>query len=262
MMKNLKKIALSVLGVAVLTVGLVGCNSDDNTANNQDSEEAKQKENNIKSLSVYSLSDLDLDKEVRLNKSTNLISELLYKFGATEVEVYNMPEEVSEYKVKTQREFNINGINLNFSNYTFSLKDNIITSSNIINNKKVHLSLVKGEPVEVKEGKVIRINEESIKKSELVVGLVIMKEIVLDLNVKSTVATHNAQSTSCSFWDRYYVNAVGVTRSESVLTLENGLDDYTAPGGGAHGCSEYGEPSTSCIWDEHWCITTQVFCCN
>src|SRR5690606_11268371 len=262
MMKNFKKIALSVLGVAVLTVGFIGCDSDDNTSKNQDSEKANNQENSIRTLSVYSISDLDLDKEVKLSKSTNLVSELLYQFGATRIEVYDIPDGTSQYQVNTQREFNINGTNFNLADYTFSLKGKILTSSNIKNNKKVQLSLIKGEPVEVEEGEIVRISKESIKKSELVVGLIIMKEMVLDSNVKATVTTYNEQSSGCSFWDRYWVNAVGITRTESIQTFEDGIGDYTNPGGSAHGCREYGEPSTSCVWDNHLCITTQTFCCD
>ncbi|HLW63042.1 MAG TPA: hypothetical protein VKY33_06530 [Flavobacterium sp.] len=50
MMKNLKKIALSVLGVAVLTVGLVGCSGDEGTSESSSmNEDSITTTNSIKS---------------------------------------------------------------------------------------------------------------------------------------------------------------------------------------------------------------------
>lgn len=50
MLRNFKKIALSVLGVAVLTVGFVGCSSDDSTTNEKNEENVEV--NGVKSNSV------------------------------------------------------------------------------------------------------------------------------------------------------------------------------------------------------------------
>ena len=254
----MKRIFLCILGMAVLAIGLGACSSDDTTV--EDEKIAEQNSNEV--FSVSSMRELSLSKEVRLSKSTDLISELLYKFGAIGIEVYDMPDGTIKYEVKTQKEFNLNGKNLNLADYVFSINNNILISSDNESGEKVELSLIEGEPVEIKEGEIVRINQESIKNSKLVVGLVLMKEVVLDSKVKSTVTVHNEESTGCSFWNRYWVNAVGVTRSESIQTFNDGIHNYTNPGGAAHGCREYGETSTSCIWDNHLCITTQTYCCD
>src|SRR5690606_15292545 len=102
MMKNFKKIALSVLGAAFIATGFIACSSDDsNTVNEENTEETVANESNtLKSLSVSDETYLTNDDNTYINDDglyhRYVKDECDYTFKVSELD-YNIEERDSNY---------------------------------------------------------------------------------------------------------------------------------------------------------------------
>lgn len=90
-----------------------------------------------------------------------------------------------------------------------------------------------------------------------------MKEITTEIeykvNAQAAVNDFNLKSAACSFWNTYYVYTTGGSRSVSEYNIDYEVAAYSDELGGCH---EIGDVSTSCLWEDHGCVSTQAFCCN
>lgn len=82
--------------------------------------------------------------------------------------------------------------------------------------------------------------------------------MTLDNSTKSMVNLEK-NVAKCSFWDTYYSVSGGATRSASEESLTQSIEEDAAE---SQGCTKIGGADTSCLTDNHGCVSTQTYCCS
>src|SRR5690606_26431385 len=134
-----------------------------------------------------------LREEITVYESTDLISELFYKLGGEGISVIENSDGLVEFQVQTERDFYLNDEVLNFSNYEFVLDNEFLT---VIDEEglQVELYLLQGEPYIRDVNYEGLLESTDINENKIVVGLILMKEIILEDSAKSTAVVFSSQS--------------------------------------------------------------------
>jgi hypothetical protein len=201
----------------------------------------------------------ELDKLVSLKKSTDNVSDIFLNMGVTEINVSHESNSVV-YNAKTEKDFNLNGENIDLSNYTVILKEGKIS---LISNPSFELTIYQNQPYIVSPSYTGFTVEDYFMDKDFNLLLLFMKEITTEIDCKisaqAAVNDFNLKSASCSFWNTYYVYTTGGSRSVAESRMPNEINEYSSSLGG---CSAIGGIDSSCLWENHGCIATQAFCCN
>lgn len=213
-----------------------------------------KKENEITQNLVFN------ELKITLTESTNYVSSLFINMGVTKIVVGNSKDELT-FKCLSEKSFFLNSDEINLSDYEVTLNDNILSLKSCDSYK---ISMLNNEPyliTPIYEGYLSNVGE-FIKNKEIVVLFIYLKEITTETNLKINSLSVLSEDKSCSFLNTYYVFATGVSSSVASDNLAGEVGNYTGAGGRLRGCTPIGGVDTSCIWDNHACISTQAFCCK
>jgi len=193
-------------------------------------------------------------------ESSNLLSEQLLKL---DIEKINVSQNNDDYIITyySQKSFYIdkNSININEIEFLYNSSENKLSLSNspeyyIVQNENLYY-------INTPE-KIIDLNKENDfqldKESSLL--LLILSDLSTDNIHKGTYKNYSRKyPKSCSFWDQYEVVSLGFTAYQSQMNNYNATHGAGVLGAG---CRRMGPPATSCLGDQHFCMTTQSFCCD
>lgn len=207
----------------------------------------------------------ELNSKNLLTKSSTLVSPLFLNMGVKSIKVIDHSDFLS-YNFETVKLFGMNKENINFSDYTIILKDDLLF---IESNPDLKLTILENRPyviTPIYEGFAEDIG--FFNQIDFNILWLFMNEMILSLENKidaSTFINDNAYRAGCSFGNTVYVFATGLSRSVAEANL---VDEIAYRETAAFntlnvvGCSAFGGVDTSCLWGNHGCISTQAYCCN
>ena len=234
--------------ISVLVLSISGCENETDFVN-------ENKSLNTNTQGIY------------LKESTQYTSPLLYRLGVKSIDVTVLDSDKFEYNFQTFKEFIIDGNFTNLSNFKVEYNKGVLS----LNQNNTPTVLLRDNSVFIKtnnyEGDLKSYNRKWSK--ELKILLLSLNEItqLKKHKINATEAFNNelilniSKSEPCGFWDTYL--AVGVGPSESVANENLGEDirdnrEFI----GENNCEAFGDVDTSCLGDEHLCVSTLAFCCR
>lgn len=210
--------------------------------------------------------EFQLDELITLRSSTNMVSPHLYNMGVTEINVSNSGNNDLEYNFTALKEFGMNKESINMSDFTVIYQDNAIF---LKENPEVKVSIYQNSPYILSPLHTGSMDSDYLYENKTInILLFTLKEITtaqgLKIDTKIALNEANLSGKACSFWDTYYVTASAGSRSTSQAKLveETAYREGPYNTRNVHGCSKIGGPDTSCLWENHLCISTQAYCCN
>lgn len=203
-MKRLKILPLVIMGLSISLTTLYSCSND---------------ESNISSSGENTV--LNSSPLARINKSTNLVSDLSFNLGAYEMDVTN-----NIYSFKTKKGFVFNKYYYDLANFKFKIEENKLI---LIDNEKYSLSLddslffttpsFKGE---------LNIGNVDFQNDINVLVLRIARHDILEEGIMETFDNKlppMSQTGTCSFWNTYYCVGVGGNQSAAIANMNYEIQD-------------------------------------
>lgn len=169
------------------------------------------------------------------------------------------------YEFQTEKIFIMNGKSIDLSNYSVILEEGMISLSS---NPSLKLTLLDDQLYIVKPNHSGLIeSQDYFKSTGFNILMFFMKEMItsdkLKINAMDLLDDKLSQKSSgCSFWETYYVYSTGGSRSVSESNLDSQTELEESAGEDVEGCRKIGEPDSSCVWENHGCVTTQAYCCD
>ncbi len=199
----------------------------------------------------------ELSDKVAVLHSTNFITPEFLNMGVTELTV-SKNDNLINYKAVSQKDFRLNYNNVRMSDFEVVLEGEFLSLRNFPEYK---ISLSSNEPyfiTPIFEGPIEKL-EMQIKDEKISILLLFLREITIDNSVKINSISTLKQSKGCGFWNTYYVYATGSSRSVAEADLTSEISDYSND---LEGRTKYGGTDTSCLWENHACVSSQAYCCN
>lgn len=210
--------------------------------------------------------ELELNSQVTLVKSTTYVSNLFLNMGVTGINVSSKTNS-KIYEFKTEKEFWMNNQSIDLSKYKVILEHGKI---HLESNPNFNLSLLDNQPY------IISSNYSGFVESvdyfsniDFNILMIFMNELITEdyLKIDAEALVNNNSSLlekSCSFWNTYYVFSAAFSRSVSIANLQGEINNFTSGFNilDISDCTQFGGVDTSCVTQNHGCISTQAFCCN
>jgi len=220
--------------------------------------------NTNKEVLEKSINQSELKSKITVSTSTDLITDVFYKMGVSGIEVKGSNDQLM-YSFNTLKTFGISGKDIDLAEYPITFDGTEL----FFNNKTdIKVSLQDGKPyirTSDYQGIYKDLKDDQVSL-EIEVLILFMNEITTSNEIKKTfddtAAEYDQLYTAisggggCSFWNTYYVFSAGA----SSAVAQNGLPSEIAHYGMSN-CSSIGGVDTSCVFDNHLCVSTQAFCC-
>lgn len=242
-MKSIK-LGMTIL-VMVLTL---------NSCNNEDSE-------------INDLSQLgkELSEANNLREPTTSVSRMFLNMGVTAINVTNVGEKTI-YTFETEKEFGICKVNINWADYTVVLEGGLVY---LQSDPEYKLTVKDDKPyIQSLEYEGYAELGFHYEKKEFNLLLLFIAEMTSNNTMKSDsrkVLKTESKGAACSFWDTYYVFTTGFSRSVALENLKEEMEyreNAFYNTANVIGCTKIGTPDTSCVTENHGCVSSQAYCCD
>jgi hypothetical protein len=193
-----------------------------------------------------------LEAKLKVRKDTKKLSNLFQKLGVVELKMVKENGTIA-YLPQTKKSFGFNGEQIDFSRYTLIFNGNKLSLKRF---PEYSVTIIKDKLIfSTPENNYMTIEEVNFQDDNIFALTAFIQELTLEEGKKSEVDLSRNQA-KCSFWDTYYVVSGGATRSasENNLTQSIATEDTS-------GCTAIGGTDTSCVTDNHGCMSTQTYCC-
>lgn len=221
-----------------------------------------EKDNDINNSFSFKTTNYQLNDKITIKKTTSKVSQLFLNMGVVEVKVTEK-ENLTEYSFTTKKMFGINGEGTDFKDYRINLCDGIISISS---NSDIKLTILENKPYIITPS-----YEGYLKPGEYIddknfnLLYLFMNELLTPESSKTDASNiDNVYSRGCSFGSTKYVFSTGFSRSVAEANLPDEIAHYTSGFNtlDLSGCRKFGGVDTTCGLGNHFCISTQAFCCN
>lgn len=222
-----------------------------------------------KEESIVQEIEADLKSKITVNKSTSLVSEILYNTGLESITVNkkekNLTYDFESKNKKQHQNLIVNGMYIDLFDKSYILENDYIYLNG---NKEIKLTFVGNEPF-VKSNNFtgyLRDNVELINDRNLIALLIVMNEITLNESSKFITLQDNNRNPNppsierpCSFWNTYYSVGIGLNSSAAWSNYHyNNQNDTNS--GDLIGCEAIGDPEHTSLGVVHY--VTRAYCCN
>jgi len=223
----------------------------------------------------------NLNNSIKVNRTTEFISEFLINAGVIKIEVVNS-DSLTTYKPITVKKFGINDTQLDLSDYNLVVNGEYAYLKNSSNFK---LSLKDDQLYIVSDsykGYAQETNDEFFNETKEIATLILFKEIIKSKdkkieviqpenleNISNDYVPYSFYQSTCSFSDTITYFYFGQTRSnaEARATYNRNLaqnlyDSIQMAGSISGGCEPFGGIDSSCIYGNHGCVASFSVCCD
>jgi len=218
---------------------------------------SNNEQNEISETSI-DFNKFELIQQLKVINTTEDVTDLILNMGVSKI-VVDKTGDILNYSNVSQKTFRLNGETIDMKNYSFLIKNNALY---IKEYPEYGISLLNGYPYFISPiytGPSDKIDDK-ITDIKLSLLLLYLNELTQDSSIKSnSKSTLNSKTQGCSFWNTYYVYSTGGSASVAQANLQEEVDDYSDF---LSGCTEIGGSDTSCLWENHGCVSTQAYCCN
>ncbi|NGP87513.1 hypothetical protein [Fodinibius halophilus] len=206
----------------------------------------------------------DLKENLTIENNQDLFSQEFVSLGVVKAEV-------KKRKSRTDINFLQHNVisgdkhNSREQSFSFYIKDEVL---HLDGKPSLGVSLVNNSPYIITEnyqGPLEDFSKNNLNK-DLTLLLFALDEITSNSQNKIKANMfHRSTLSGCSFWNTYYLNSVGFTRSVAVSTIKSEgasrkVKDHEEATGET--CSKIGGVDTSCVGENHGCLSTQAYCCK
>jgi hypothetical protein len=240
------KYLLKITTILFLALTFFACSNDENLENFS--------ENKLTSL------DKEIFKQsITVKNNTTYLSSFLFKLGINQI-IVSKTDKIYNYKLNSNNGwFNLNGERVYLEHLSFEWNDNGL----VLNNENYSLFSKEEKLFVVNRLKqtIEEFGTEHSKNTGLVLTALVLKEITLKNDVKADAGL-NSYRSSCSIWNTYVITNSGFTRSvaQAAGDLEASLAGSLCGMQGSS-CSQMGSVDTSCLWENHLCMSSSTWCC-
>lgn len=205
----------------------------------------------------------ELEDEITVLNTTHLVSNIFFQMGVTQINVEESNQGLV-YSFEAEKTFGLGGEDFDLSNRTITFNGSELFMDNIENTK---VSIVDGVPHVSTldyEGPFENLNGEQVT-ANIQLLMLFLNEITTPSELKNTFEEALSEyeeinsaiaGGGCGFWNTYYVYSVGASQAVAQAGLPGEIASYDLGG-----CSTIGDVDTSCLVDNHFCASTQAFCC-
>ena len=256
----MKKVMMSSLFIAAAV--LFSCEKEEVKTNVESSKDVTSNSTDFgQEKMVQSLSELQ-DKNTVLN-TTDRVSDIFFQMGVSQIYVEESSQGII-YSFEANKSFGIGGEDVDLSNKTITFNG---TELFMESNENTKVSIIDGAPhisTPDYEGPFENINGEQVT-ANIQILMLFLHEITTTSEFKNTFEDALSEyeeinsamaGGGCGFWNTYYVYSVGASQSVAQAGLPGEIASADVGG-----CSTIGGVDTSCLVDNHFCASTQAFCC-
>lgn len=263
--------SISFYSLALVCLLFASCSKDD----------SKDKTNldstNITTSSTTSI-DFDLERQIRVTKTTKYISKSMLKSGIIKLN-FEQKGKRKSFKPVTVKNFELNENVRNFSDYNLIFENNFVF---LKRNPNFQLSTIK-DRIYIRSDKYTGFMDDS--KEELLqkhgVLLMLLNEVITSSDQKIQVrqpedpenpdpeyAPSSGLPEDCSFMGTitrsYYGNTRSTAEAEASYQRAMAQELYNTsltPGAGS-ACKPFGGIDSSCLFGNHGCVASYSVCCD
>ena len=252
--------------ISILVLGVSGC-------------EENRVDENIDMQTISKSS--NLNNTVKVNRTTEYISEFLINAGVIKIEVVNSDSQIT-YKPITVKKFGINDSLEDLSNFSLVIDGEY---AYLKNNSNFKLTLKNEQLYIVSEsyqGYAQETNDEFFNETKKIATIILFKEIIKSKDKKIEViqpenlenighdyVPYSAFQSTCNYWDTVTRSYYGFTRSNAEARAsyqralaQNLYDSIQMAGSISGGCEPFGGIDSTCAVGNHFCVATYSVCCD
>lgn len=198
-------------------------------------------------------------ESIMVKNNTTYLTSFLYKLGINKITT-TVNNDIYTYKLNSAKEWiSVNGERIYLNDLNFTLNNNGL----VLNNESNSLLSLEEKlyVVNRKNNSKKEFEPEDAENMSLILTALVLKEITSSNELKVNVE-QNSYRSSCSIWDTYVITNSGFTRSvaQDAGELEARLAESLCDMQGSS-CSQMGSVDTSCVWENHLCMSSSTWCC-